>query len=272
MKLKTLLIIGLLISTSARAQFEYQTISARGNAMGGCFATLNDYWSNVSNIAGAANINHIGIGLAFRQNYIINNQSYKSLAITLPTGEIGTTITTYTHYGNTTYNEQKLAIGYAMHISNYITLGITIDYLHSDVNNTHYQSLNAFTFDAGLQIYPTNKLIIGANIFNPINIAIQTNIAYHIPCLINIGISYQLFKNFLCSIEFNKNIYHPATLNIGLEYNINQFLQARIGFSTYTQIIGFGIGWKNKHYAIDLSSQIHPSLGISPQISAYYLF
>ena len=272
MKLKTLLIIALLTTTTAKAQFEFPAISARGNAMGGCITTLEDYWSSVVNIAGLANFHKIEVGIAFHQNYIINNQSYKSLAISIPTKQIGTAIASYTHYGNATYNEQQLIMGYAMHISPYVALGVTFNYLHSHIADTYYEPLNAISFSTGIQIYPNDKLIIGGSVFNPIQFTLKHYNSTYTPFIFDLGLSYKLFNNFMCAIEFWKRNNFPFTIKVGLEYTIFKFLYARIGFSTSTQIIGFGLGWNNKNYCIDITAQVHPNLGLSPQISMTYLF
>ena len=273
MKIKTLLIFYiLLITTQTWAQFNFPPSNARSNAMGGCYTSLNDYWSCIENIAGAASIKDISIGINYRNDYISPRQAYKSASFIMPFKNAGSTIIHYTHYGNYIYNEQKLSTGYAMNISQSINIGITIDYLHSGTSDSHYQNLNYLTCSVGIQFHPSNQLTLGAKIFNPIFIKTTTNANEHIPIIFNLGISYFILTDLLSSFEIEKNIYTPFICRFGLEYSITKNIFARIGFSTHTNIFGCGLGIKQHHYAIDISTQFHPVLGITPQISANYNF
>ena len=270
---KYLLLIALAFCVeTVSAQFAFPTQSAVGGAMGGCSVALDDFWSRIGSVAGIARMDRPAVGLSFRNNFLLSELSYKSVAFALPVTKNGTIGTSYTHFGNADYNEQRVNLMYAQQFGHLFSLGAEFDYLHSGVSEAGYESANLFTFGVGLQFYPTNTLTVGVHIFNPISTHYQTEVKMDVPALFRAGVAYNFIKNATGTIEFIKDMNRDSDLRFGLEYTFFDFVNARIGFATQQLAYSFGVGIDRQSWGVDLAMQVHPTLGITPQISAIYKF
>lgn len=270
---KTLLFIALAICAKASfSQFAFPTQSAVGGAMGGCGVALDDFWSRVGSVAGIAKLERPSVGLSFRNNFLLSELSYKSVAFALPVTKSGSLGTIYTHFGNADYNEQRVNLMYAQKFGHMFALGVEFDYLHSGVSEAGYESANLFTFGVGLQFYPTSTLTIGAHIFNPISTHYKTEVKMDVPALFRAGVAYNFIKNATATMDFVKDMNHNSDLRFGLEYTFFDFVNARIGFATQQLTYSFGVGIDRSSWGVDLAMQVHPTLGVTPQISAVYKF
>ena len=270
---KIILLIALSFGVAtAGAQFAFPTQSAAGGAMGGCSAALDDFWSRIDNVAGIARLDGPTVGISFRNNFLLSELSYKSVAFALPVTKTGALGTRYTHFGNSQYNEQRVNLMYAQRFGRMFALGAEFDFLHSGVSEAGYESANLFTFGIGLQFYPSSTLTVGAHIFNPISTHYQTDVKMDVPALFRAGVAYKFIKNATATMDFVKDMNFDSDLRIGLQYTFFDFLNARIGIATNQLIYSFGIGVDRESWCVDLAAQVHPTLGITPQISALYKF
>lgn len=240
--------------------------------MGGCGVALADFWSQVGSVAGISQIKRPEVGLSFRENFLLTELSYKSVAFALPVTKTGTLGTSYTHFGNSDYSEQRVNLMYAQRFGHMFSLGVELDYLHSGVSDAYYESSNLFTFGVGLQFYPSSTLTIGAHIFNPVSMHYQTEVKMDVPALFRAGVAYNFIKNAIATLDFVKDMNYQSDLRIGLQYTFFDFVNARIGISTTPMVYSFGLGMDHSSWGVDLAMQVHPTLGITPQISALYKF
>lgn len=254
------------------AQFAFPSQSAVGGAMGGCSAALDDFWSRMGGVAGIAKMDRPTVGLAFQNNFLMSELSYKSVAFAIPVTQNGTIGTSYTHFGNSNYNEQRVNLMYAQKFGHMFALGAEFDYLHSGVSDATFESANLFTFGVGLQFYPTSTLTIGAHIFNPISMHYQTDVKMDVPALFRAGVAYKFIKNATATMDFVKDMNHKSDLRFGLEYTFFDFVNARIGIATKPFMYSFGVGIDREKWGVDIAMQMHTILGITPQISAIYKF
>ena len=270
---KSFLIIALVTSIHMTfAQFSLPTQSAVGGALGGCSAVLDDFWSRINNVAGIAKIDRPSVGLSFRENFLLSELSYKSVAFTIPVTKSSTLGSSYTHFGNSDYNEQRVNLLYAQSFGQMFAIGVELDYLHSGVSDAYYESSNLFTFGLGLQFHPSNTFKMGVHIFNPISMHYQTDIKMDIPALFRAGVAYNFIKNATASVDFVKDINYKSDLCIGLAYTFFEFVNIRIGLSTNPLVYSFGFGIDHNKWGLDFAMQVHSQLGITPQISTTYKF
>ena len=272
MKNRLLFIVLLISAQCVFSQYAFPTQSAVGGAMGGCGAALGDFWSRVGSVAGIAKLERPSVGLSFRNNFLLSELSYKSVAIALPVTKNGSLGTSYTHFGNADYNEQRVNLMYAQKFGHMFALGVELDYLHSGVSDAYYESANLFTFGVGLQFYPSNTLTVGVHVFNPISMHYKTEVKMDVPALFRAGVAYNFIKNATATVDFVKDMNYDSDLRFGLEYTFFDFVNARIGFSTTPMVYSFGIGIDRSSWGVDIAMMMHSILGITPQISAMYKF
>lgn len=263
--------------TKAPAQFTFPTMGSRGAALGGCSVALTDAWSASTNIAGLAFQDRSTVGLSIQQNSMMDGLNYGSLLALLHTPSKGTFALTLDHFGSSIYHEQRAALSYAVLIASKqskhpISLGAQLLYLHSATEDSYYLPVNLITFAIGAQIILSQRSIFGARIYNPIDYSPDATVAIQIPSMLNIGVCYRFADELLGTLEVEKDLYRSPRLRTGLEYCWNNMFLARIGLSTGATTFTYGLGYLQKHFAIDLAMQHHQVLGLTPQLSAYYHF
>lgn len=269
---RNILLLFITLASSSFGQFCFPPTGARSAAMGGCGTALNDVESATINIASIARQRRSQVALSYRNEYLQTKLSYKSLTATYTIKKSGSLMAHYTHYGSTTYNEQQAMLGYALPVSQKLSLGVGVDYLHSGASIAGY-SENLLTCSLGLQFYPTERLTLGTSVFNPLFVkSSSTIVEMRIPVDFRVGIAYRILQPLLATVEVEKNIYETAALRCGLEYTYNSWLSARVGMSTQPMNLTFGAGVNRSHYAIDLALQYHTILGLTPHLSLLYQF
>ena len=85
------------------------------------------------------------------------------------------------------------------------------------------------------------------------------------PVGLRAGIVYHPLAELLTAVELSAD--ERTRLRLGMEYAYNGRLFARAGLSTNPLVLTFGVGCRLRHYCIDMGTEVHPVLGLSPQIS-----
>ena len=77
-------------------------------------------------------------------------------------------------------------------------------------------------------------------------------------------------EKFFVSIEVEKEEDKPVNINAGMQYKFLPQLLTRVGISTATSSLYFGIGFSFKSMRLDVTSSYHPQLGITPGLSLIF--
>lgn len=255
-----------------RAQFDLPTSSARGLAMGEACVALHDAASAACNVAGASWIDRTFTILSYRQDFFLQSTAHKDLSLIVPTNRTGSLLARYSHYGDLAYNEQYFAAGYAMNANQHISLGITFDYLHTGTSDGHYLPVNLLSGSIGLQIRPSERLTIGAHLFNAAFRHYSSSVSIRMPMRLSAGIAYQPVSALVSTLEVRKNVYRPASLHWGIEYEPVEHWFLRAGIASQPTRYTFGIGYAHQHLQADFAMQAHTLLGLTPQLSLAYSF
>lgn len=165
------------------------------------------------------------------------------------------------HSATSAYSEQRLRLAYGRRLSEKIFLGGSADVLR--VSAQEYGSATAATFSLSILAQALPKVWLGAKLQNPF----QQKLEEEIPVsLFRIGGVWQASDLFLFSFETEKDMERPAQVKAGFEYRPHQILAVRAGVRAgKVARIGFGAGLRLKNgLALDVGSEWHPSLGITP--------
>lgn len=105
----------------------------------------------------------------------------------------------------------------------------------------------------------------GAKIQNPFQQKIGEDL---VPTVLRIGASWKASDIFLMTFETEKDLERKAMVKAGLEYRPSSALVFRAGMrSNQVARIGLGAGLRLKNnLAIDIASEWHPSLGLTPSL------
>jgi len=237
-------------------------VGSRSSALGNCSVALQDIWSINNNPAGIASWNDFAIGISYENRFLMKELSSLNANFAIPINNVGTFAADFSRFGFSDYNENKIGIAYARDFSPYLKIGLQIDYLLIKFSGDYAKRQTA-TFELGVQSNITEKLCVGAYVFNPINIKLNTLNKYKIPVVFRIGLSYKITKDFLAISEFEYNTEKNMDFRIGLEYNVLKGFFIRAGVHTNPATASFGAGYSIKWFTIDFAATMNQITGVS---------
>lgn len=262
-----LLLVYVTAWVSASAQFA-QPIGARSAAMGGCTVGVDE----AAAVAGAAFAESPWVALSYSQSYLMKGLAYSTLSAVVPVGGSGALVAGYSHYGSTVYNEQQAAMGYALRLTRTIAVGTTLNYLHSGTSDPYYTPQNLVTAAVAVEVRPSESVAFGLHLFNPLAVKYATETEVRVPAIANVGVVYRPVPELTTALQVEKNLYSQPRFMAGLEYGFVEHLFIRTGVATAPIVYSFGFGLAWPHYKADFAVQVHQTLGVTPQLSVYYVF
>ena len=268
---KFLLLITLILSTSTIFAYDFlHPMGGRAAAMGGSSVASQGLWALQNNPAGMAELEKISLGLYYENRWLLPETAYKCGAFALPT-KFGTLGVSFNQFGSSKYNENKFGLAYAKGFGRYLQIGLQLDYLLLKVGND-YGTFHAFTFELGLQSHVTDKLTLGAYIFNPISFSFKQTLNHEkLPIVFRFGMAYKFTKDFNGQCEIEKNTERSGvSLRGGLEYEAFKNFYIRAGVQTNPGILSFGVGYGIRFAQINVAAQLHNELGASLQVGMIF--
>ena len=119
----------------------------------------------------------------------------------------------------------------------------------------------------GVQSQITEKLMLGATLFNPLNTRLKTLNEDALPVVMRIGCAYRFSEDFVGQCEVAKDSQaHGVSIGSGFEYTLFGRFQLRAGAQYNPNVITFGVGYNIKGLHIDIAAQMHQMLGGSVQV------
>lgn len=268
---KAALIISLIVTAVAAFGYDLgHPIGGRAAAMGGTTTASNGLWAIHNNPAGMARLTQFSFGLYYENRWLLPETAFKSGAVALPT-RFGCLGLSFNQFGSSKHNENKFGLAYAKDFGQYLQIGLQLDYLLLNVGQ-QYASFRAVTFELGLQSQVTDRLTLGAYIFNPASFSFEQTLNHErIPIVMRFGMAYQFTKDFTGECEIEKNTGREGvSLRGGLEYEAVKHLFIRAGVQTNPGLLSFGIGYDVGFVQVDAAAQLHSVLGSSLQIALLF--
>jgi len=269
--LKKILFLSLLsvFSCSVFAQKENVPIGSRSGAMGNASVTFNDFWAVHNNQAGMAYYDKIAAGIFYENRFITKELGLKCFSLVVPVRKAGVFGLNVSSLGYKLYNESKIGLAYGMAFGENISAGIQLDYIYTHIAE-NYGNKGAVTFEAGIRARIIKNLIIGAHIFNPIQVKLASYNNERLPLIFKVGLSYTFSDKAVLAVEVEKDNNFKPVIKTGLEYHIVKPFYIRLGIATTPFVYSFGAGFEFYRFKLDISASRHPVLGFTPQASLVY--
>lgn len=165
------------------------------------------------------------------------------------------------HSSTDIYTEQRFRLAYGRRLTEAFYLGGSADVLRASAQE--YGSTTMATFGLSLLARALPDVWIGAKIQNPFQQKIGEDL---VPTVLRIGASWKPSSLLLMTFETEKDLERTAMIKAGLEYRPTSVLVIRAGMrSNNVARLAFGAGLRLKNnLSIDLASEWHPSLGLTP--------
>lgn len=260
-----------LIPLTAAAQTGYSDAGSRANAMGNASVTLQDVYSAQNNPSALAYVEDITAGLSTQNYFLVEGGIGAHHGVfALPLKEQGVFGASINYFGDNTFNQTQIGIGYGRKLAENVSIGLQLDYVGT--KTIEVGSGAAFTFDIGILYKPVKSLTIGAKTFNPIRAKTGLTYEEELPSIINVGIAYQPSEKLLICLEGEQTINNDLRAKGGIEYHIVEQLYLRGGYISNPSMFTSGLGVKIKELKLDLSAQFHQQLGLTPGLGMSYNF
>ncbi len=256
-------------------------VGARPASLGLCSVSLNDFWSVINNQAIMADVNQISTGIYFENRFMQKELSLKAIGLMIPT-RYGVLGINHSHWGYTSFNEQKTGLGYSRKICYFLNAGVQLDYISQNISESYGSSATG-TFEAGIYGKLNKKLFLGAHLFNPLQNKIPNSNSEIARLTYRFGFTYLVTAKVTTLIEVEKELRFNPSFRGGMEYRFQDRASVRVGFSTIpaasgsntsftSSMITFGFGTVIGKFRIDMGSSFHTMLGSSFQFSTIYIF
>jgi hypothetical protein len=131
-----------------------------------------------------------------------------------------------------------------------------------------YKKLSSMAVEAAVVFHLTDEVNAGIQVSNPGSFGYGEKL----PFIFTAGIGYDASENLFTGFQISKETDQPVSVNIAIQYRIiPQLLMLRGAFASGTAAGCVGVGFWWKEFRLDLVTNLHPQLGITPGILLYYL-
>ncbi|MCB0774355.1 MAG: hypothetical protein KJZ58_01750 [Flavobacteriales bacterium] len=270
MRKVVVLLAAALAPALALAGGEQVPTGARIAGMGHAGFTLVDLWGVNGNQAGLAGLEHPMAGAYYQQHWLSPDMAMQGLAAAVPVGK-GTFALSANSFGNNLFAQRSFGLAYAMKLGDGLRAGVQLDYLNIRLGE-NYGSTGAVTAQLGMQAAITEKLWIGAHIYNPNRAKLGGPYEERVPTVLGAGLGYTFNDRVTATGGVSKDIDRPEQFHFGVEYRPIQALFLRTGVSTGPTRAHFGAGVRVGAFDIDLAAVVRSQLGLTPMVNLNYRF
>ncbi|HEY6506020.1 MAG TPA: hypothetical protein VIZ28_18725, partial [Chitinophagaceae bacterium] len=172
--------------------------------------------------------------------------------------------------GFSDYNETQIGLAYARKLGSKADIGIQFNY--NGIRIAGYGSASAISFEAGGIFHVSDKLHAGFHINNPAGGKFGKDQQEKLPSVYTLGFGYDASEKFFFSMEVVKEEDQPVNVNAGMQYKFIPQLAARAGMSSATSSAFIGIGLLLKSFRLDVTTNYHPQLGVTPGLLILFNF
>lgn len=270
MRTPTLLLAAALVPIPALADGGPSPSGARFAGMGNAGITLTDLWCVNGNQAGLAGLEHPVAGAFYQQHWLAPDLARQGLAAALPAGK-GVFALSANTFGNNLYAQRTFGLAYAMNLGEGLRAGIQLDYFNIRLGED-YGSTGAVSAELGVQARITEKLWIGAHLYNPNRAKLGGPYAERMPTVLGAGLGYTFNDRVVLTGEVTKDIDRPEQYHAGIEYRPVRALFLRTGVSSGPAKAHFGAGLAMGRLDLDLAAVMRSQLGLTPMVNLNYRF
>lgn len=269
--MKQILIFGVVLATfNSNAQAPVQ-IGARSSALGNSVLAMNDVWSVYNNPGAFGMMEQTSFGLAAENRFLLKELSSQVFAFGLHTKNSGNFGFHFQQFGYQLYRNMNSGLTYAMKLSDNFSAGVSVNY-HGIILAENYGSKHSATAGFGIVYAPMKNLKVGVRAQNIGRTKLAEFNDERLPTYFGLGVLYEVSKKVTWSVEAEKDLLHPINIKSGLEIKAHEIFQLRLGVNSYPFISSFGFGISLKKFQLDVASQWHTDLGLSPSFGLHYSF
>jgi hypothetical protein len=233
--------------------------------MGSVCIMKTGFWTSFSNQALLAYNKSLYAGANYENRFCISELGTSTAGMIIPAGASSLGII-WSHFGYQDFRRNMAGLACGMALSDKLAAGVQIDYF-SEKASGEYQDKSLFTFEAGLQILPSENSVIGIHLFNPVPNSLRKSF---MPSTLTVGAGTEISKVLFAGAEIEMTSGQKFLLRTGFEYEAGKNFWLRSGFSTENSSFTFGLGYLIKSVKLDLAFATHEKLGVTSSVSLIF--
>ncbi len=233
--------------------------------MGSVCIMKTGFWTSFNNQASLAYNNAISAGVNYENRFFISELGTRTAGLVIPAGKSSLGII-WSHFGYPDFRRDMAGFACGLALSDKIAAGVQIDYFFEKTSGD-YTNDQKITFEAGLQIIPSENTRIGIHIFNPVPNSLRKSF---LPSTLTVGAGTEISKVLFAGAEIEMSSGEKLLLRTGFEYEAGKSFWLRGGFSTENSSFSFGLGYLFKSIKLDIGFSTHEKLGVTSSVSLIF--
>jgi hypothetical protein len=243
-------------------------VGAGSAGLGGSSVMLEDVWTVINNPAGMAGRSHVSLGTSLEQRYFMKELGNYALAAAFPAGNgcfgLGAVFSGYA-----SWIDQRLIVGYGRSFGHRLMTGINLVYIYQKAGGES-PAMHQVGYKIGAMVHLTDRFSLGFATFNPFGFYYKSKPYATLPGNIRLGMAYRYSREFLLTVEVEKEMDHSPSIMAGCEMIFKELIFIRLGIRALPVQCSFGAGVRYQRFLLEFSSLYHQYLGFTPIISIQY--
>lgn len=264
-----LCVVAILIAVHVSGQTLRRPLASGYTGLGAYSANHSDIFSITANQASLAQLQTAAVGVYGERRFLLNELNNFTAVAGVVTNSGNFALNT-SYAGFSDYNETKLGLSYGRKLGKKVDVGAQFNY--NGIRISGYGNAAAISFEAGTVLHISDKLHAGIHISNPVGGKFGKTQEEKLASVYTAGFGYDASEKFFFTTEIEKEEYQPVNVNAGLQYKFIPQLFVRMGVSTATSAGWLGVGLLLKSFRLDITTNYHPQLGITPGLLLLYHF
>jgi hypothetical protein len=260
----------LYITVIGQSQSVMQPQASKSQLLGAYSLKLVDVYSTRTNSASLAQLSGTAAAVYGERRFLIQelNLFTASFGLVTQSGNFGAHVS---YFGSAASNQTQYTLAYGRAVTDKIDVGAGF-YLQQINQGGYYGKSSAVTGSVGFLLHLTDKIHTGINVFNPIRAAYGKDKMERLPAQYSFGMGYEASEKLFVSAELVKEEDQNINVNVGFQYQPIKQLFIRAGITTQTTSYYASIGFNLKSFRLDIASNYHAQLGITPAIMLLFAF
>ncbi len=228
-------------------------------------------WAFFTNSAGLSDVEDITAGLGYSNDYNLKELSSRSLFLIFPTKYLVVS-GGFVHQGFDKFNTQHYNIAFSRKMAPWLNLSVRPHFIIR--HQEQLEDIYLFTVDAGLQLFPSDKVRFGFFIDNPAQSKwVLHNDEEEYQTTINrLAFGYSPSSNVDMEVGVFKQDGYKTNISYSMSGSLHKNVILRGAVSSSPIKFGLGIGVKWQGLLFDMGLSNHSTLGISSAFGITYSF
>lgn len=228
-------------------------------------------WALFTNSAGLSGVENIAVGLGYSNDYNIKELSSRALFFILPTKYLVVS-SGFVHQGFDKFNTQHYNIAFSRKMAPWLNLSVRPHFIIR--HQEQLDDIYLFTVDAGLQLFPSDKVRIGFFIDNPAQSkwVLHNGEEEYQTAISRLALGYSPSSSVDMEVGVFKQDGYKTNISYSMSGNLHKNVIIRGAVSSSPIKFGLGIGVKWQGLLFDMGLSNHTALGISSAFGITYSF